>query len=543
MCPRSQASGLISGCCWRSTSASSTGPISSRVRERAAARRRAKHSLEVTESTQADPTHALSHARVGAGSMVREVEIDPIPPERWAEVLDEEAAANVVQLAERGREALEGVTIWNVNSTARGGGVAEMLGPLVSEARGAGVDARWMVIQGDEAFFRVTKRIHNRLHGQPGDGGGLGDAEHAAYEAVTHRNAEELCDKVRPCDVVILHDPQTAGLAERLAAQGAAIVWRCHVGVDEPNDYAREAWAFLVPYLEHVGAYVFSRRNFAWETLDADRVTIIHPSIDVFAAKNRPLPQGGAAAILAHCGLLAEGSGARPGFLRDDGSEGEVEREMSLVQDAPIPKDTPFVTQVSRWDGLKDPLGVIKGFAEGVAPHTDAHLVLAGPDVEAVDDDPEGREMLEQCKRAREELPAEARARVHLAALPMDDREENAAMVNGLQSGSDVVVQKSLAEGFGLTVSEAMWKGKPVIGSRVGGIQDQIADHETGRLVDPCDLEDFAGAVRGLLENPDGARRCGDAARARVQDRFLGPHHLEQYLTLFGSLRGRAGSR
>src|SRR4051794_24256391 len=448
---------------------------------------------------------------------LREVEIEPIAPDRWREVLDEDAAQAVVELSDRGREALEGVTIWNVNSTPRGGGVAEMLGPLVSEARGAGVDARWVVIQGDEPVFRVTKRIHNRLHGQPGDGGELGDEQHAAYEAVTRRNAEELMEQVGSDDVVILHDPQTAGLAEVCAKQGAAVVWRCHVGVDEPNDYARQAWSFLVPYLDHVGAYVFSRRNFAWETLDAERVRIIHPSIDVFASKNRPLPQGGAEAILAHCELLAEGSGADTRFLRDDGSEGEVERRMSLVQDGPIAPGTPIVTQVSRWDGLKDPLGVIKGFAEGVAPHGDAHLVLAGPDVEAVDDDPEGREMLEHCKGAREELAPDVRARVHLAALPMDDREENAAMVNALQAGSDVVVQKSLAEGFGLTVSEAMWKGKPVIGSRVGGIQDQIADGETGRLVDPCDLEGFATAVRALLEDREGARRCGDNARARVE--------------------------
>src|SRR3954464_12721227 len=351
---------------------------------------------------------------------LREVEIDPIAPERWAEVLDEDAAQAVMELAACGREALQGVTIWNVNSTERGGGVAEMLGPLVSEARGAGVDARWVVIQGDEPFFRVTKRIHNRRHGQPGDGGELGDEQHAAYEAVTRRNAEELVEQIGSDDVVILHDPQTAGLAEACAEGGAAVVWRCHVGVDEPNDYAREAWSFLVPYLEHVGAYVFSRRNFAWETLDEERIRIIHPSIDVFAAKNRPLPQGGPVAILAHCGLLAEGSGARPRFLRDDGSEGEVERRMSLVQDAPIARETPIVTQVSRWDGLKDPLGVIKGFAEGVAPYGDAHLVLAGPDVAAVSDGPEGREMLDRCKAAREELAPEVRARVHLAALPME---------------------------------------------------------------------------------------------------------------------------
>ena len=195
--------------------------------------------------------------------VLEEVHVDPIGPERWAEVLDEDAAKTVVELAERGREALEGVTVWNVNSTARGGGVAEMLAPLVGEAQGAGVAARWVVINGDEEFFRVTKRIHNRLHGQPGDQGPLGDREREAYEAVAERNAEELCPQVAEGDVVILHDPQTAGLAEALAARGAAVVWRCHVGVDEPNDHAREAWDFLVPYLGHVGSYVFSRRSFA----------------------------------------------------------------------------------------------------------------------------------------------------------------------------------------------------------------------------------------------------------------------------------------
>jgi len=471
--------------------------------------------------------------------VLEEVHVDPIGPERWAEVLDEDAAKTVVELAERGREALEGVTVWNVNSTARGGGVAEMLAPLVGEAQGAGVAARWVVINGDEEFFRVTKRIHNRLHGQPGDQGPLGDREREAYEAVAERNAEELCPQVAEGDVVILHDPQTAGLAEALAARGAAVVWRCHVGVDEPNDHAREAWDFLVPYLGHVGSYVFSRRSFAWESLDADRIRIIHPSIDVFAAKNRPLADGAAQAILAHCGLLAAGGGGEARYTRYDGAEAGVERRMTIDQDEPVAPGTPLVTQVSRWDALKDPLGVMRGFAEGVAAHTDAHLVLAGPDVTAVSDDPEGREMLDRCRRARTECEEQVRGRIHLAALPMEDREENAAMVNALQSASDVVVQKSLAEGFGLTVSEAMWKGRPVVASRVGGIQDQVAEGETGRLVDPCDLGAFAEAVRSLLDDPEAARLCGEAARRRVEERFLGPRHLEQYLGLFEDLRGR----
>jgi trehalose synthase len=193
--------------------------------------------------------------------------------------------------------------------------------------------------------------------------------------------------------------------------------------------------------------------------------------------------------------------------------------------------------QVSRWDRLKDPLGVIRGFVEDVLPQTSAHLVYAGPAVEAVADDPEGKEVLEEATSYFNSLPPESQARVHLAALPMDDLEENAAIVNALQRRANVVVQKSIAEGFGLTVAEGMWKARPVVATRIGGIQDQIVDGETGILLDePTDLDAYGEAVCSLLEDPEWAHRIGLAAQARVRDEFLAVRSLMQYLNLMQKL-------
>jgi trehalose synthase len=191
---------------------------------------------------------------------------------------------------------------------------------------------------------------------------------------------------------------------------------------------------------------------------------------------------------------------------------------------------------VSRWDGLKDPLGVIKGFVEHVAPDLHAHLVLAGPSVEAVADDPEGAAVLQECGEAWSALPEEIASRVHLACLPMEDGGENAAIVNALQRRADVVVQKSLAEGFGLTVAEAMWKARPVVASRIGGIQDQVTDGSTAILVEPTDLEQYGSAVSRLLNNGDEAEAMGMEAQRRVRDKFLAPRHLTQYLELLQRL-------
>jgi trehalose synthase len=464
------------------------------------------------------------------------VDIGSLPIGSFDDVLAP-AAAQAVHFAERlGRYELAGRRIWNINSTARGGGVAEMLGPLLAYARGAGIDARWAVIEGNGPFFTVTKRIHNRLHGMPGDGGPLGDNERAAYEAALGPNGGDLCDLVKPEDIVILHDPQTAGLIPHVRACGAPAIWRCHVGLDVPNALARDAWHFLEPYVTQADAYVFSRESFVWEGLDPAKRAIIAPSIDVFAPKNAELAPETIDAILVAAGLRSGPAGS-PVYRRMDGSPGVVERRAKLLETRPLAANERYVLQVSRWDSLKDPIGVIDGFVGHVAPHCDAHLIYAGPDVTAVADDPEGAEVYRlACERWRALTPG-AQRRVHLALLPMEDSDENATIVNALQRGADVVVQKSLAEGFGLTVAEAMWKRRPVVASRIGGIQDQIEHGVSGLLLDdPRDLSEYGAAVVELLRDPQRAEAMGEAAHERVRERFLGTHSLLDYLALFERL-------
>jgi trehalose synthase len=466
---------------------------------------------------------------------LEDVPITPLHPERFVAVLDAEGGERLADTVARGRALLQDRTIWNVNSTARGGGVAEMLRSLVGYVRGAGVDARWVVVPGDAPFFDVTKRLHNRLHGV--DDGIPLDRE--VYERRCEESAEELARRVGPRDVVLLHDPQTAGMVPRLLETGVPVIWRAHIGLDLPNDAAREAWRFLIPYVEGANAFVFSRLAYAWEGLDEERITVIAPSIDAFSPKNQAMSFTGITAVLRAAGLAADHhEPSRAAFERLDGSVGRVERGARMIEEHAIRLDVPLVAQVSRWDRLKDPIGVLRGFAEHVHAGEAPHLVLAGPDVTAVADDPEGAEVLAEVEAAWRELPRDLRRRVHLALLPMDDPDENAVIVNALQRRADVVVQKSLAEGFGLTVAEAMWKGRPVVASGVGGIEDQIEDGATGWLVPPADLAAFGGRVSELLNDPHAAERMGTAARERVRDRFLGPRHLAEYVDLLARVLG-----
>jgi trehalose synthase len=434
----------------------------------------------------------------------------------------------------RGHELLGGRVFWNVNSTARGGGVAEMLRSLIGYVQGAGLDARWVVVDpGEPAFFDLTKRLHNRLHGYKGDGGPLGEPERRLYERLTAAAADELAARVSPGDVVLLHDPQTAGMLPRLLETGVPVMWRAHIGLDLPNDLAREAWAFLTPYVRDADALIYSREAYAWEGLDPDRVTVIAPSIDAFSPKNHAMGFTTISAVLRAAHLVADGRHhPRAVFGRLDGSVGLVQRSATLIQETELRLDDPLVAQVSRWDRLKDPLGIMRAFAEHVDDSEGPHLLRAGPDVRAVADDPEGAAVLAECEEFWWALPNEIRRRVHLALLPMEDADENAVMVNALQRRADVVVQQSLAEGFGLTVAEAMWKGAAVVASRVGGIQDQIQDGKTGVLVDPLDLPAFGAALSGLLADAHRAQRMGEAAQIEVRDHFLGARHLGQYVEL-----------
>ena len=473
-------------------------------------------------------------------SSLEQVELSALDPEWFKEVLDTDAMRGFEAVLARARELLEGKTLWHVNSTARGGGVAEILRSALGYLTGARIRPRWMVIGGNEDFFDITKRIHNLLHGKPGDGGELGEKERRIYEETLRPQAEEFCGLVQPGDVVVVHDPQPAGLVPLLLKRDARVIWNCHVGIDEPNDLSRAAWDFLMPYVSAAPAQVFSRKAYAWEGLSEETISVIPPCIDAFSPKNHAMEGKTVTAILSVAGIQ-EGSGGKPTFRRQDGSEGEVARRADVIEDVPTPASAPLVLQVSRWDRLKDPIGVLKGFAYQVERDLGAHLILAGPVSSTIADDPEAEAVLAEVRRAREDLPSSARERAHLVCVPMDDLEQNAAIVNALQRRADVIVQKSLAEGFGLTVAEGMWKERAVVGSRVGGIQDQIDHGRTGLLIDdPEDQAEFGATVTTLLEDPARAARMGKAARHRVLDEFLTPRYLTRYIELIDRVAGSA---
>ena len=222
---------------------------------------------------------------------MQEVEVKALPLERLASILTPERAERLAECAARARLAFGNRTIWHVNATAHGGGVAEMLQTLLAYGRGAQIENRWLVLDGEPQFFAITKRVHNLLHGDPGDGGPLGDAERACYERVVEANVAQMVDMIGAGDIVLLHDPQTAGMVDGLRAHGVRVVWRCHVGRDTSNDETGRAWAFLQPYIEHADAFVFSRREYVPEWVHPDRLVIIPPSIDPYSAKNRELDQ------------------------------------------------------------------------------------------------------------------------------------------------------------------------------------------------------------------------------------------------------------
>ncbi|PTL77261.1 glycosyltransferase [Vitiosangium sp. GDMCC 1.1324] len=467
---------------------------------------------------------------------LREVQIHPTPLERFEPLIGPERAGALYAAAELARRALHGRVVFIVNSTEMGGGVAEMLQPLLAYSRGAGINARWFVIRGDEDFFRITKRLHNRFHGALGDGGPLGERERATYEAVLHENALELAALIEPRDVVLLHDPQTAGLIPLLRRSGALVVWRSHVGTEQWNEPVHSAWSFIRPYIEQAATVILTRSEYAPDWLR--HYSVIPPSIDPFSVKNEPLDEQTIRSILCRVGILRGKPEVPAIYSHRDGTPGRIDHCADLVRAGPPPpSDVPLVVQVSRWDRLKDMLGVMHGFARRAATLGEAHLALVGPNVSGVSDDPEGSQVLDECTAAWRELPHAVRQRIQLVCLPMIDRDENAAIVNALQRHAAVVVQKSLAEGFGLTVAEAMWKARPTIGSAVGGIVEQIVEGESGLLLDPpTDVDAFGAALERLLSDREFAERLGRNAHQRVLEHFIGSRHLIQYAKLFSSL-------
>ena len=476
------------------------------------------------------------NGKAGAVSLLHAVEVPSRTVSGLEPVIGATRYERLTRSADQLRPLLAGRTVWNVNSTATGGGVAEMLQVLVGYGQDLDIPIGWLVISGDARFFAITKRLHNQLHGRL-SGAPLGAVETGHYAQMLASNAAELLARVRPGEVVLLHDPQTAGLAAPLAQMGAQVVWRCHIGVGWQNDATRAGWEFLRPHLAPVQAYVFSRREYVPSWIPASKVWIIPPSIDPFSPKNQQLDADIVRAILARLGVLDGAAPPVPArFTRRDGRMDIVTRPAAITGEGrPGPGD-PVLVQVSRWDRLKDMAGVMRGFADHVVPGGDGYLMLVGPSVTDVSDDPEGAAVYGECLLQWHDLSPATRARIMLVTLPLDDVDENAAMVNALQRHATVIAQKSLAEGFGLTVAEGMWKGRPVIGSAVGGIIDQIAEGTGCLLPDPTDLAAFGAAVRLLLGDGAAATRMGKAARAHIRENFVSDVHLLRYAGLLRTL-------
>jgi trehalose synthase len=422
------------------------------------------------------------------------------------------------------RARLGGARIWHVNSTATGGGVVELLRSSIGRHRLLGLPAAWLVSNAPAEFFGLTKRIHHALHGRLSDGPfDRRDAE--LYQSAGERQAESLADYVKADDLVVLHDPQLLPAVPGLAAIGARVAWRCHIGTRQISPVTDMAWRMLRPYACRAYRCAFSLPEYVPAFLPTERAAIILPSIDPYAAKNREIPAEIQADLLSRIALTAD---PRPDAGRAAGAP-----LGHSVHDRLLPSDANVVLQVSRWDPLKDMAGVIDAFITWIAPSTPAHLVLAGPDPADIPDDPEGLRVYQEVARARESAPARIRERIHLVVLSLGDFEANALAVNALQRRADVVCQKSLEEGFGLTVTEAMWKYRPVVAARAGGISSQIESGRQGILVeDPADLEAFGRSVVRLLTDRTLANKLGRAAHRRTEEEFLADRELADTLRL-----------
>ena len=406
----------------------------------------------------------------------------PLPPEAApAPRLDDYAAvvgqAEIHELRELAK-LLGGRRVKMVNSTSVGGGVAEILNRLVPLLNELGLETRWNVLKGGDDFFAVTKAFHNALHGEPFDG-------HSGWFELFLRVNEENRRQIQwDEDFVVIHDPQPAALVQAREGRKNHWVWRCHIDLSRPNP---QVWNFLRPFVERYDATLFSAPSFT-QGLPMPQY-LFYPAIDPLSDKNRELP---------------------PEFVQ------------SVLERFGIDPKRPILTQISRFDRLKDPVGVIRAYHR-VRQYFDCQLVLAGG---GAADDPEGEIILREVQEAAQTNPD-----IHILDLPPWSHLE----INALQRASTIVIQKSLREGFGLTVTEALLKKKPVVASAVGGIPSQVIHKVTGMLAHS--IEGTAYQIRFLLSNPEVARQLGENGYEHVKENFLLTHNIRRYLLLFLTLQ------
>jgi trehalose synthase len=391
-------------------------------------------------------------------------------------------AEQIRALAER----LAGKRVLHLSATAFGGGVAEILYTLVPLMQDVGLEVEWRIISGKDEFFDVTKAIHNGLQGSPGS---LGGREREIFRTYNRANAEALLEAGAGFDFVVVHDPQPAGVIERAREASSRWVWRCHIDLSTPN---REVLEFLLPCLAEYDATVYHRRAYVPSSNGLPPAYIWPPAIDPLAPKNMALSAEDAAYIVDQFGI-------------------DVER--------------PLMTQISRFDPWKDPLGVIEAWRRVRERHKDLQLALVGS---MAHDDPEGWDYYNRTVEAADGDPD-----VYILS---NLNNVGSIEVNAFQVHSNVLVQKSVREGFGLTVTEALWKARPIVAGRVGGIVDQIQDGETGFLVES--VEECVEACSLVLAEPERARAMALRGKEFVRRNFLTPRLLRDWLALFNRLAG-----
>ena len=448
--------------------------------------------------------------------------------------------------------------IWMINSTETGGGVAEMLPRLVSVMRQLGLDVDWAVMETDKlAFFNLTKKIHNNIHGKADP---FFNEEHReVYEQVNFENANEFLKIVSPDDFVIIHDPQPMGMAKILRSHhpNLKLIWRCHIGLDEENEQTKNAWDFLGEYFEYYDHQVYSAPEYIPKNLTG-HVSVVHPSIDPLTAKSKDLTTHRISGILSNAGLIPN---LHPTVTEPFVAQAQRLQANGEFASPMTPQDIgllyrPIITQVSRWDRLKGFFPLIEGFAmmkkklDGwnngpdklKEPVRISRLVLAGPDPEAVKDDPEGLEVLNELIDYFCNLPKDIQEDIALVVLPMKSTEENALIVNAIQRCSTVIVQNSLREGFGLTATEAMWKTKPVMVSNACGLRQQVRDQIDGKMIsNPEDPEMIAKTLMEMLANPDQREIWASNAQRRVIDNFLIMTHVKNWISVLDATIKNSG--
>lgn len=369
---------------------------------------------------------------------------------------------------------LSGRTVQMVNSTAMGGGVAEILNRLIPLIQELGLRPRWDVITGGEDFFEVTKAFHNALHGEPYQ------ARKESFDLFLATNEMNRKRLEFDCEFTVIHDPQPVALIEARTRQEGHWIWRCHIDLSHPNP---EVWGFLRPFVYRYDGAMFSAPQFARQLPVPQYLS--YPCIDPLSEKNVDLD---------------------PEYIQE------------VVERFGIDRARPIITQISRFDRLKDPIGVVRAY-QIVRRYMDCQLVLAGG---SAADDPEGEVVLEEVRREAKDDPD-----IHLLNLPP----WSASEINALQRASTIIVQKSLREGFGLTVTEALWKKKPVVASAVGGIPAQVIHKHTGLLAHS--IEGTAYQIRFLLSNPALAQKLGEQGHEHVRENFLITTNVKRYLTIF----------